>query len=137
MARASASSISEITKKEEENNKNSKLKDNVGEAYSLMENHSLRIPALVKPLDGGWGWFVVLASFLIHVISKFIKLFSLIVFSFLSLSFQIWIIRFPRKMRSRRPRPHFSLFHNVFFHVSLIKALILLSFQYLLHSGSV
>ncbi|XP_035742954.1 monocarboxylate transporter 12-B-like isoform X1 [Vespa mandarinia] len=68
MARASMSSISEITKKEE-TNKNSKLKDNVGEVYSLMENHSLRIPALAKPPDGGWGWFVVLASFLIHVIT--------------------------------------------------------------------
>ncbi|KAK2583113.1 hypothetical protein KPH14_009139 [Odynerus spinipes] len=73
MARASASSTSEATKDEEDGNKqnSSSLNDNTSdENHSPMEQHrSERISTLIKPPDGGWGWFVVLASFLIHVIT--------------------------------------------------------------------
>ena len=30
----------------------------------------------VTPPDGGWGWFVVLASFMIHIIGKFASFFK-------------------------------------------------------------
>ncbi|XP_015176547.1 PREDICTED: monocarboxylate transporter 12 [Polistes dominula] len=69
---ASACSKSETTKEEEETVQKIQLKDNnVEETHSLMENHSTRTTTngLSKPPDGGWGWFVVLASFLIHVIT--------------------------------------------------------------------
>lgn len=72
MARASASSASEPTKDEEENNKrNDGQRDNVGEIQSPADRHSTsrRTSTSVKPPDGGWGWFVVFASFLIHVIT--------------------------------------------------------------------